>query len=359
MRATWMISVLGIVVFGGCSGDDTDALQQERDRLSAEVEALRSQQDLLLAKHEKSAATMEAAEAILADPEAFGTETQIAEAIAQLATADAQIEDDVFGSINYRDGYYDTLFAGDTDAVIDVYDRWLSEDGSQGGSLWIWRGTNVMGNPFELIGISLFDFDDEGRIAHELVTYPYTDDYVIEAFEGAGTVPMATATQVPSAPERPFSFATDDLCTWLTTDELTAALGASFDWEGEVVDPTPTAGGCTWSITGGDEDGILEMSPADHGDDATIAWSDASELDPVSAFGQVITGHPWLPEGTAYVPGGFGYLAFGTPGTDQWFQIGLYVPGTADVPAYWEDDSLFAFASRVMSDLAWVEATAG
>lgn len=344
-----------VALVGGCSGDD-DQLQQEYDRLSAEVEALRAQQDLDDSRHEKSAATIDTAELILADPESFGNETEIAAAIAELATEEAQIEDDVFGSIGYRDGYDETLFSGNTDAVIDVHDHWLSEDGSQGGSLWVWHGTNVRGNPFELIGISLFDFDDEGRIVHELVTYPYPDEYVTEAFEGAGTVPMATAAEAPAAPERPFSFVDDDLCTWLTTDELTAALVASFDWEGEVVDPTHTEGGCTWSITGGDELSKLLILPADHADDEPVGWSEVPEPDPVSTFGEVVAGHPLLPDGTAYVVGGFGYLAFGTPDTDRWFQMMLMLPVADILPGGDRDDSTFAFAGRVLFDLGWVDA---
>ena len=78
------------------------------------------------------------------------------------------------------------------DARIDAYDTWVSEDGSQGGVLWTWYGTNASGEPFELPGISLLDFDEHGKIAHEFVTYPYPDDYVWDAVFGSGTPTPST-----------------------------------------------------------------------------------------------------------------------------------------------------------------------
>lgn len=97
------------------------------------------------------------------------------------------MDDAVFGAVGYRTGFYNALYAGDVDAVIDVYHSWVSDDGSQGGVLWVWHGTNAAGNPFELAGISLTTHDEEGLISYEFVTYPYPDDYVDEAVFGAGT----------------------------------------------------------------------------------------------------------------------------------------------------------------------------
>jgi len=60
------------------------------------------------------------------------------------------------------------------------------DDGSQSAALWLWHGTNIAGNPFELAGISLATHDEDGLISYELVTYPYPDDYVREAVMGSG-----------------------------------------------------------------------------------------------------------------------------------------------------------------------------
>jgi hypothetical protein len=95
--------------------------------------------------------------------------------------------DDVFGSIDVRRGWYYTLYGDMAESVFDGGYSWLSEDGSQGGSVWLWHGTNQAGNPFKLAGVSLDDFNEEGLVSREFVVYPYADDYVREAIEGAGT----------------------------------------------------------------------------------------------------------------------------------------------------------------------------
>ncbi len=129
---------------------------------------------------------------MLNDPEAFGSEEEVVDAIARHSTETAVMDDDVFGAVSYRSGFYNTLYGGVVDARIDSYDWWVSDDGSQGGALWIWYGTNRAGNPFELPGLSLTEFDEDGRIEYELVTYPYPDDYVRSAFSGDGTPTPST-----------------------------------------------------------------------------------------------------------------------------------------------------------------------
>ena len=63
----------------------------------------------------------------------------------------------------------------------------VTEDGSQGEVLWMWYGTNAEGNPFELAGVTLITYNQEGLISYEYVTYPYDDDYVYVAVLGDGT----------------------------------------------------------------------------------------------------------------------------------------------------------------------------
>jgi hypothetical protein len=138
-------------------------------------------------RHDRSAAVIEEVVAILDDPVAFGSEEEIAAALAHHAAPGALMEDAVLGSVPYETGFFETLFGGTVDAEIDVHHFTVSEDGSQSVILWTWHGTNTVGNPFELIGISIDTHDDEGRITHELVTYPYSDDHVREAFLGEGT----------------------------------------------------------------------------------------------------------------------------------------------------------------------------
>ena len=204
---TVVIAVL-LVSTAGCSqGDSNDAIEEQLAAVTAERDALlnsASQQQerdggapldaasQRQERHDRALATLDEVNAILNDPEAFGSEEEIIDAIARHSTDTAVMEDDVFGAVNYRAAFYATLFEGSVDARLDAYDWWVSEDGSQGGSLWIWYGTNAAGNPFELTGLTLTEFSEDGRIEYDLITYPYSDDYVRRAFHGEGTPTPST-----------------------------------------------------------------------------------------------------------------------------------------------------------------------
>ncbi len=137
---------------------------------------------------EASRATLDEIVALLDDPSQVGTEEEVAAAIAAHATEDAVMYDTAFpADIPYEEAFYNTLYSGMMDATLDVTHSWVSKDGSQGGALWLWNGTNARGNPFEVAGISLIDFDENGKVAHELVTYPHPNEYMQEAVFGAGT----------------------------------------------------------------------------------------------------------------------------------------------------------------------------
>lgn len=200
MRTTMFTAVLVLALAPACANDAGGATEAEAEALQAQIETLEAERDELAAqlssrdaRHAASLATIEAVEEILADPDSFGsTEGEIADALAANATDGAVMDDDVFGAVDYRTAWYNTLFGGSFDADMEVFDHWLSEDGSQGGSLWVWYGTNASGNPFELAGISLVEFDEDGRIEYELVTYPYPDEYVEDAALGTGTELLTT-----------------------------------------------------------------------------------------------------------------------------------------------------------------------
>jgi hypothetical protein len=177
----------------GCAQDDSaDAVEEQLAAVTAERDALLEAESAQQERHDQALATLDENIAILTAPVAFGSEEEVIDAIASNSTETAQMDDDVFGALNFRSGFYNTLYGGVVDARIDSFDWWVSDDGSQGGILWIWYGTNRAGNPFELSGLSLIEFAEDGRIEYELVTYPYTDDYVRNAFSGDGTPTPST-----------------------------------------------------------------------------------------------------------------------------------------------------------------------
>jgi hypothetical protein len=186
-RSLMALAVLGLLA-AACASDPTTSeeyqtLQQQLADTQQQLADAVAERD---ARHDKAKATQEAVTAIVKDPESVGSEQEVVDALASYYTPDAMMVDAVFGSIGARDGWYETLYGAMADSTFDNTYWWVSEDGSQGGSVWLWHGMNEAGNPFELAGISLDDFNEEGLVSNEYVVYPYPADYVTEAIKGAG-----------------------------------------------------------------------------------------------------------------------------------------------------------------------------
>ena len=205
MRRSMIVMGMALaLVVGACAGDATEseeyleledelaAVQAQLSEATAELEAAQASLAAAAERHDASLETMTLQREVLDDPEAYGTEDEVVDLLATRATADAVMDDAVFGAAPMREAWHNTLYGGAMDARIDAYDTWVSEDGSQGGVLWLWYGTNASGRPFELPGISLMEFDEDGKIAYEYVTYPYPDDYVWGAVVGSGTPTPST-----------------------------------------------------------------------------------------------------------------------------------------------------------------------
>lgn len=210
-KAMIMMTLVLALVAGACAAEVTEsdeyqalenelaAVEQQLSETEAALGAIKASPDTTNAAPASSSARHDAAleavttqKEILDDPQGFGTEDEVVDLLASHAADGTVMDDDVFGALPYRQAWHNTLFGGAMDARIDVYDIWVSEDGSQGGVLWVWHGLNAKGNPFELPGISLMEFDEDGLLAYELVTYPYPDDYVREAAFGDGSPTPST-----------------------------------------------------------------------------------------------------------------------------------------------------------------------
>ncbi len=172
---------LVLVSTAGCSGDDQDlrdelaAVTAERDELAAEITAQQT-------RHEKADASQEAVAAIVADPASFGTEDEVLDLLDQYAVNSGIVYgDEAFGDTTWRIGWRNTLF-GSVDADIQTWTRWLSDDGSTGGSLWSWNGTARNGEPFTLSGITQDRFDDDGLYRSVRAYYAMSGEDVLAAF---------------------------------------------------------------------------------------------------------------------------------------------------------------------------------
>lgn len=346
------VTLLSVGVVG-CVDDEAariESLEEELATVAAERDELAAQVSDREARHAASLATIEGVEAILADPDSFGTEDEVVDALAAFAADGTVMDDAVFGAADYRTAWRNTLFGGAIDADIDVYHHWLSEDGSQGGSLWVWHGTNAAGNPFELAGISLNEYDEDGQLTYELVTYPYPDEYVEAAVVGKGTVSVTSAAMA-TTPERPFSFADDDLCEWITEVEIAAMVAAVYDWSGEATLVPPLDMACRWELTGDDElPPFVGITEVDHGEDRTRPWA---EDETFSIDDVVVVGHPELSEGAGYYIGLFGYFAVGVPEDGRYVGLSVMMPADTVLLEDWAT-GMIRIGDLVLRELGWV-----
>lgn len=345
------VTLLSVGVLG-CVDDEAariESLEEELATVTAERDELAAQVSDREARHAASLATIEGVEAILADPDAFGTEDEVVDALAAFAADGTVMDDTVFGAADYRTAWRNTLFGGAIDADIDVYHHWLSEDGSQGGSLWVWHGTNAAGNPFELAGISLNEYDEDGRLTYELVTYPYPDEYVEAAVVGKGTVSVTSAAMA-TTPERPFSFADDDLCEWITEVEIAEMVSAVYGWDGAATQVEPYEFACRWELTGDEEvPPLVGIAESDRSDAPIRQWAD----DPSFSIGRdVVVGHPDMTEGAGFVLGAFGDFAVGVPEDGRFVQLFVMMPEDTIVDD-WMTDTI-RLGDLVLRELGWI-----
>lgn len=365
-RLIAVVAVLGLLLVA-CSSDPTTSEEyQELEQQLADTEQsladVTAERDSLAAtagessaRYEKSLATQEAVDDILNNPESYGSEEEVVELLATYATEDAWMDDDVFGAVPIKNAWYYTLYGGTMDSEIDNYYRWLSDDGSQGGFLWLWHGTNQAGNPFELPGINLDEYDENGLLAYSYVVYPYPDDYVREAVEGSGTA--QGADEVSS--EEIFVLGADDLCEWVTEEEIAQAASDAFDsagvaWEGTatLVERGNTDWDCDWLLAGaGNAEGITD------GEVLVDIRSDVG-VDPEEII-EYVEGEPWtggylsdypgLDDDILIAPGAFGSVGFVMSDSGDALAVMLY----SDEIDQTTPEPFVIVANRILDEMNW------
>jgi len=193
-----LLAVPLLLLASGCSSsaattsDERTALEeqlaeveQELAGITAERDALAAQLEAAASRFAKSTANLEEVGRIIDDPDSFGTKGEVLDLLMTYATDNSVMDDTAFGAVPMRQAWSNTLWG--LDATITTWARWVCDDGSQAGSLWTWAGTAGNGEPFELVGVNLDDYDDEGRITYSLVDWPYEGAYVRGAIsQGTG-----------------------------------------------------------------------------------------------------------------------------------------------------------------------------
>lgn len=199
MNRIVFVGVALLLLVAGCSSSDPTssdeyaALEQEFAQaetqlaeVAAERDELAHQVSALASRSEMTWATVEAVAEIIDDPDSFGTKSEVLDLLMTMVTDDAVMDDTAFGAVSMRSAWSNTLWG--SSANIETWVTWVCNDGSQAGSLWKWSGEASNGEPFELIGVNLDEYNDEGKVTYSLVDWPYERSYVRDALiKGTGT----------------------------------------------------------------------------------------------------------------------------------------------------------------------------
>ena len=202
-----------------------------------------------------------------------------------------------------------------------------------------------------------------------LATTTVPDTTVPATTESDSTVPDTTMSVTSEAPETSvdvFSFADDDLCEWVTEEEVAGFVAAAFDWDGTVTQSPPDAppGGpmtCEWQLTAdGDPTGMLVATEArwetfggSPYDLAALDVVDFDDADPEDIERAAVSGHPALSEGVLVTADGWGQYAFWVPPREQYLALMMSVPG--EELSYPIDDRVFIVADQFLRELGWVD----
>ena len=187
-----------------------------------------------------------------------------------------------------------------------------------------------------------------------------------------------STTTVPSAEviEGAFTFADDDLCEWVSEDEVAEFVAAEFEWDGTAVfegaaaDRYRAAGepedpdSCHWTLTStaGDVGDVLAGN-------ASITWVDTSgdarhyremEVDDFDEevgyveIGSAVSGHPSLSDGVVVYNGAWGRYVFWVPPIDQYLSMFRPFSSDGDDGDWAEDEArFFGVADRFVQELGW------
>ncbi|MGI9643299.1 MAG: hypothetical protein ACR2N9_10995 [Acidimicrobiia bacterium] len=178
-RWVWVASLAVLSLMAAACGSDSEleGVKAERDALAAQLSAVQS-------RYEQSRANQELIAEIIADPEAFGDRDEVLDKMEALAVPGAVMDDTAFGAVPIRSAWDNTVFG--TNSTLTTWTTWLAADGSSGGSLWTWSGTASNGEPFELIGVNLDEYDENGLVTYSLVDWPYPATTVRDAVSTGG-----------------------------------------------------------------------------------------------------------------------------------------------------------------------------
>jgi len=164
----------------------------------------------------------------------------------------------------------------------------------------------------------------------------------------------------------PFDFDSDDLCSWVSAEEVAGFVEEAFGWEATAVavEPDDEYWECKWAVTGSDgEDRMVYATEAEwfNFNGGPIYLSEREVVDfadleePFVPIMGAVSGHPSLDERVVVINGGFGSFAFGVPPTDQYLQVSVHTPDSEDWESF--EPNFFPVANSFIEELGWLPAT--
>ena len=202
---------------------------------------------------------------------------------------------------------------------------------------------------------------------------------VAPAATAAGDATTTTSVQemeVPSttvpAVEGAFTFADDDLCEWVSEDEVAEFVATEFDDPEVTVVLDENSGGpenpdsCQWVLTSTapDEFGSVSAANAELPGAESIAKAgppvDFDEEGGFVEIGSAVSGHPSLSDGVVVYNNAFLRYLFWVPPSEQYLEVsilGYPSEESADEDEDdWADDQarVFGVADRFVQELGWL-----
>jgi hypothetical protein len=168
-----------------------------------------------------------------------------------------------------------------------------------------------------------------------------------------------------------FTFAEDDLCDWITVDEVAEFFASEYEWVGtaELVNTADTGPDeCRWRLTIAGADDYFEVSAGNADPGVLVPYDEIVEYDGegVPVPGGTVSGLPSLSEGVVLQSAGWGVYSFWVPPRDEYLSLfvnrhssdGSEVTGVDSSPdeeiRLEEQNRFFAFADHLLQELGWV-----
>lgn len=158
-----------------------------------------------------------------------------------------------------------------------------------------------------------------------------------------------------------FSFADDDLCEWITADDVAGFFGTAYDWDGTAVarelnNAEPDQ--CLWVLRSERNDENYEVVAGNADPGFLVPYDEIVEFDRTTMFlpDTAVSGHPALSDDVVVQAAGWGFYTFWVPPREEYLSVIVnnLTPDEADVDLDTAEDQLFALADQFVAGLGWL-----